>query len=74
MKKNIIIAVSVAIILVAILIVFPMMKESENKPAPAVKNTVTTDVVTDIKKDLEDIDFGSPEKDFEDVNKDIESL
>jgi septation ring formation regulator EzrA len=72
MKKNIIIIISIIVVLVIVVAVIASMKTPEKKEV--VKQPVYTDAVSDIKNDLNAIDFGNSSKDFEAVNKDIQSL
>ncbi len=73
MKKNIIIIISIVVVLVAVVAMIIAMKGPEEKQVQN-KQPVYTDAITDVNNDLQAIDFGSLDKEFEDVNKNIESL
>ena len=72
MKKNIIIIISIVVVLLAVVAAVVSMKAPEEKKV--VKQPVYENIVTDVKSDLQAIDFGNSDKDFEAVNKDIQSL
>lgn len=72
MKKNIIIIVSIIIVLIIVVAVIASMGAPEKKAV--VKQPVYTDAATDVKNDLDAINFGSLDKEFDNVNKDIQSL
>lgn len=72
MKKNIIIIVSIIVVLVIVVAVIAAMKGPEKKMQN--KQPVYTDAVTDVKNDINAIDFGNLDKEFDSVNKNIQSL
>lgn len=73
MKKNIIIIVSIIVVMVIVVAAVIAMKGSDNKQIEN-NQPVYTDAVTDVKNDLQAIDFGNLDKEFDGVNKNIQSL
>jgi len=76
MKKTII----VIIILAIAGVLFWMFKTETNTPATETANTPTTQnqavdaEITTINEEIESIDVGNTDKEFDDVNKDLQGL
>ncbi|MFA6430370.1 MAG: hypothetical protein WC229_02190 [Candidatus Paceibacterota bacterium] len=73
MKKNIIIIVSIIIVLLVVVAAITLMNSPEKK-AVVKQQPVYIDAVTDVKNDLDAINFGNLDNEFNNVNKDIQSL
>jgi len=76
MKKTII----VIIILAIVGVLFWMFKSETNIPAtettniPTTQNQVVDAEITTINEEIESIDVGNTDKEFDDVNKDLQGL
>lgn len=75
MKKPILII----IILLIVGLAFWMFKSKTNTPATETANTPTTEQVSDtdisaINKDIDSIDVGNTDQEFNDLNKDLQDL
>jgi hypothetical protein len=73
MKKNIIIIVSIIAVLIVVVAVINLMKNPGVKKVQN-KQPVYIDAVTDVKNDINSVDFGNLDKEFDSVNKNIQSL